>query len=100
MNNLQLQKQLELVVKYNIQPEDVAVLISEKPVINTLNEGDKMAFLMSDFVTEGNLQQDVKNAEHIMYWKVKEEERNVKVTGIAWFSNMKVVLFNGRILEP
>lgn len=100
MDNLQLYKKLEIIVKYNMQPEDVSVLITEAPIVNTLKEGDKASFLMADVVTEGSLQQDIRSAKHVMYWKVADEEKAVEVVGIAWFSDVKMTLFTGSILEP
>lgn len=100
MNNQLLNRKLKLAIKYRIQPEDIGDVIDDEPVVNTLKEGNREAFLMSDFVIKKNTSFDVDNAQHFMYWKLKEEKSSVKVAGIAWMKNGEILLFDGEILAP
>lgn len=100
MDETSLHKKLQLARKYHIQPEDIPDLIDDEPVINTLKEGNREAFLMSDFVMEENIPFDIKNAKHFIYWKLKDEKSSVKIIGIAWMDISKIILFKGEILKP
>ena len=103
MNELLLRKKMALVAKYGIQPEDVAILIDENPVINTLKEGDRLSLLSADLLIDEEDPSHVEkiiNANHIIYWKLKDQKSSVKITGIAWMRNGEITLFSGGILAP
>jgi hypothetical protein len=94
---------LKLMVKYKVEPDDVNILIDDKPVIDTLNEIERQAATAADIIINQEYDlnhHDFERAERVIYWKAGEDKNAVFIMGIAWMSASNVQLFEGRILAP
>jgi hypothetical protein len=98
-----LKDKLHLVIKYNIQPEDINTLIDEKPVIDTIDETDKNALLMADIIVDSTSDvgiAEIKKAKRVIYWKLSGTANAVNVAGIVWINDDTAHSFKGKILPP
>ncbi|MGA2822667.1 MAG: hypothetical protein ABSE72_03990 [Bacteroidales bacterium] len=103
MNILSLYEKLNIVIKYHIEPDDIKFIIKEKPIIDTIDESQRQAMLMAEIKINNKTLTEVKkikNALRIMYWKISEEIKSVKIVGIVWFDKTHVEIFEGEVFEP
>jgi hypothetical protein len=94
---------LKMIVKYKVEPDDVYILIDDKPVIDTLNEIERQAATAADIIINQKYNinyDDFKRAERIIYWKAGEDKNAVFIVGIAWMPGNNIQPFEGRVLAP
>jgi hypothetical protein len=98
-----LYNKLELAIKYKIRPDDIKLLVEEKPLIDTVNDVEKRALMMADMVIDDKSTikaGELKTAMRVIYWKMNNKELQNKIVGLAWMNNGLIHLFEGHILSP
>ena len=96
-----LYDKLQVAARYNMQADDVRLLIDEEPIIDTINATDKNTLMIADLsLKEGSVER-MRKAIRVIYWRADyEEDRDVTIAGLAWKENNNVSFFAGKVLTP
>jgi hypothetical protein len=95
-----LYEKLQLVARYNMQADDVRLIIDEEPIIDTINARDKNTLMIADLSLKEGSVENIRKATRVIYWGVSDEVRDVTIAGLAWEENNNVSFFVGEVLTP